>query len=184
MGGDGRSLLVLPYQTTPGYTVHRRSLDGVSDSSLPGRRALSLVWSGSRWHRQQGASRRQEQSNKTDSQWGRSKRGGSHDGDGVVVEDGGYVFRGEFICGVTDEKACLADRTVADDDAPNVGGLVSCHVVDRWVRWWGCVWWWERVRVLDCRNDHGEGCGAVMDVTFASRSDAVKEAEGRVTVLG
>lgn len=44
--------------------------------------------------------------------------GGSHYSDGVVVEDRRDVFGGELVCGVADEKTCLADSTVADDDAP------------------------------------------------------------------
>jgi hypothetical protein len=47
--------------------------------------------------------------------------GSSHDGDGVVVEDGGDIFRGELVRGVADEKTCLADSTVTDDDAPARG---------------------------------------------------------------
>jgi hypothetical protein len=46
------------------------------------------------------------------------RRGSSHNGDGVVVEDGGHIFRRELVRGVADEQTCLADRTVADDDAP------------------------------------------------------------------
>jgi phage terminase large subunit-like protein len=47
-----------------------------------------------------------------------SRAGCSHNSDGVVVEDCGHVFRRELVRGVTDEETCLADRTVADDDAP------------------------------------------------------------------
>jgi hypothetical protein len=49
---------------------------------------------------------------------GTERRGGSHNGDGVVVEDGGDIFRGELVRGVTNEQTCLADGTVTDDDAP------------------------------------------------------------------
>jgi hypothetical protein len=56
----------------------------------------------------------------------RSGEGSSHNGDGVVVEDCGDIFRGELVCGVANEKTCLADRTVADDDAP-ARGLVSYY---------------------------------------------------------
>jgi hypothetical protein len=45
-------------------------------------------------------------------------KGSSHDGHGVVVEDCWDIFRGELVGGITDEKTCLSDRTVADDDAP------------------------------------------------------------------
>jgi hypothetical protein len=48
----------------------------------------------------------------------RAPDGGSHDGDGVVVEHGGHVFRGKLVGGVADQETRLADRTVADDDAP------------------------------------------------------------------
>jgi hypothetical protein len=44
--------------------------------------------------------------------------GGSHYSDGVVVEDRGNIFGGKFVRGVADEKTCLADSTVANDDAP------------------------------------------------------------------
>lgn len=55
--------------------------------------------------------------------WARKKQGeGSHDGHGVVVEDRGDVFRGKLVGGIADEQTCLADRTVADDDAPAEGG--------------------------------------------------------------
>jgi hypothetical protein len=43
--------------------------------------------------------------------------GGSHDCDSIVVEDGGDVFRREFVGCVTDEKAGLADGTVTNDNA-------------------------------------------------------------------
>jgi hypothetical protein len=45
-------------------------------------------------------------------------KGSSHDGHGVVVEDCWDIFRGELVGGITDEKTCLSDGTVADDDAP------------------------------------------------------------------
>lgn len=50
--------------------------------------------------------------------------GGSHNGDSVVVEDRGDIFRRELIRGVTDEETCLADSTVANNDAP-MGRVVS-----------------------------------------------------------
>jgi hypothetical protein len=47
----------------------------------------------------------------------------SHNGDGVVVEDGGDIFRGELVGGITNEQTCLADGTVTDDDAPAGDGV-------------------------------------------------------------
>jgi hypothetical protein len=44
--------------------------------------------------------------------------GHSHDGDGIVVEDGRHIFRRELVGGVADEKTSLANGTVADDNAP------------------------------------------------------------------
>lgn len=41
-----------------------------------------------------------------------------HDGNGIIVEDCGYVFRGEFVGGVGYQQARLANSTVANDDAP------------------------------------------------------------------
>lgn len=41
-----------------------------------------------------------------------------HDSDRIVVEDRRDIFRGELVGGVTDEKTCLADSTVTDNDAP------------------------------------------------------------------
>jgi len=45
----------------------------------------------------------------------------SHHGDGVVVEHSRDIFRWELVGRVADEKAGLADRTVADDNAPEKG---------------------------------------------------------------
>lgn len=42
----------------------------------------------------------------------------SHYRNGIVIEDGGNVFRGELVRRVADEETCLSDGTVADDDAP------------------------------------------------------------------
>jgi hypothetical protein len=47
----------------------------------------------------------------------------SHNSDGVVVEDGGDIFRGELVRGITNEQTCLADGTVTDDDAPAGDGV-------------------------------------------------------------
>jgi hypothetical protein len=41
-----------------------------------------------------------------------------HDGDGIVVEDGRHILRGELVGGVGDEQAGLADSSISDDDAP------------------------------------------------------------------
>jgi len=52
---------------------------------------------------------------------GKEELGGSHYSDGVVVEDRGNIFGGELVRGVADEKTCLADSTVTNDDAPVEG---------------------------------------------------------------
>lgn len=44
-----------------------------------------------------------------------------HDSNGIVIEDGRDVFRGEFVGRVADEETCLADSTVTDDDTPAGG---------------------------------------------------------------
>ena len=44
--------------------------------------------------------------------------GGSHYSDGVVIEDRRDIFGGKLVRGVADKETCLADSTVADDDAP------------------------------------------------------------------
>jgi hypothetical protein len=49
---------------------------------------------------------------------GEDQENHSHYGDGIVVENGRHIFRREFVGGVADEKTCLADGTVADDNAP------------------------------------------------------------------
>jgi hypothetical protein len=78
-------------------------------------------------------------------------KGGSHDSHGVVVEDCGNVFRGKLVRGVADEETCLADRTVADDDAP-VEGIVLVLGALRMPE--GRLW---ELCVLDCRDHHVEG---------------------------
>lgn len=45
--------------------------------------------------------------------------GGSHYGDRIIIEDSGDVFRRELIRRVTDEETCLANGTVANDNASN-----------------------------------------------------------------
>jgi hypothetical protein len=77
------------------------------------------------------------------------KVGGSHHSDGVVVEDGRDVFRRKLVRGVADEETCLADRTVANDDAPKESALVS----ERETCGTGQA---GRAHALDCRDDHGE----------------------------
>ena len=44
--------------------------------------------------------------------------GNIHDGNGIVIEDRGHIFRGEFVCRVTDQKTRLSDGTVTDDHTP------------------------------------------------------------------
>lgn len=41
-----------------------------------------------------------------------------HYRDGIVIEDGRDIFRGEFVGRVADEQARLTDSTVTDDDTP------------------------------------------------------------------
>ena len=48
----------------------------------------------------------------------------SHDGNGIVVEDGRDVFRGKLVGGVTDKEARLADSTVTDDNT-SVGSWLA-----------------------------------------------------------
>jgi len=66
----------------------------------------------------------------------RGAKGGSHYGHGVVVEDCGDIFRGKLVGRIADEKTCLADSTVADDNTPaeKMGLVRGCMV-------WK-VWWW------------------------------------------
>jgi hypothetical protein len=40
-----------------------------------------------------------------------------HDGDGIVVEDGGHVFGWELVRGVADQQARLPHGTVPNDNA-------------------------------------------------------------------
>jgi hypothetical protein len=54
-------------------------------------------------------------------------KGGSHYGDGIVVKDGGNVFRREFVRCVADQEARLAYSTVADDDTPREARLAQAH---------------------------------------------------------
>ena len=62
----------------------------------------------------------------------------SHDCDRIVVKDCRHVFGGEFVGGVTNEEAGLANRTIAHNDA---SALVSS--LDAWR---------SAVNVLDGRN--------------------------------
>ena len=41
-----------------------------------------------------------------------------HNSDSIVVEDSGYVFRRELVCGVADQETSLSHRTVAYHDTP------------------------------------------------------------------
>jgi len=57
-----------------------------------------------------------------------------HDGDCIVVEDGGDVFGGKFVGGVGYEEACLSHCTVAHNDTLDSshnhivnGGRMSCE---------------------------------------------------------
>lgn len=43
---------------------------------------------------------------------------GSHDRDGIVIEDSGDIFRGKFICRVADEEACFSYSTITDHHTP------------------------------------------------------------------
>jgi hypothetical protein len=47
-----------------------------------------------------------------------SRRSNVHDRDGIVIEHRRYIFRGELVGCVTNEKTCLSDSTVTDDNAP------------------------------------------------------------------
>ena len=47
-----------------------------------------------------------------------------HDSYGIIVENCWDVFGGELVCGVADEKACLADGTIADHNAPEWRQLI------------------------------------------------------------
>jgi len=53
----------------------------------------------------------------------------SHDGNGVVVEHGGNIFRGEFVSRVADEEACFANGTVTDDNTSIGVELALLHAV-------------------------------------------------------
>lgn len=45
-----------------------------------------------------------------------------HDGNGIVIEDGRYIFGRELVRCVADEQARLADGTVTDNDTPEGRG--------------------------------------------------------------
>lgn len=49
---------------------------------------------------------------------GGRKKMDSHHRDGVVIENGRDIFRGELVCCVADEETSLSNGTVADDYAP------------------------------------------------------------------
>lgn len=54
--------------------------------------------------------------------------GGSHNSDGVVVEDRWDIFGRELIRGVADEETCFADSTVTNDDAPERKLLTTVYL--------------------------------------------------------
>jgi hypothetical protein len=61
-----------------------------------------------------------------ESQWGYlHPRIDLHDCHGIVVEDGGHIFRGEFVGGVRNQQTGLSNRTVADNNAPTAVSLAS-----------------------------------------------------------
>jgi hypothetical protein len=47
--------------------------------------------------------------------------GDSHNGDGIIVEDCRDIFRGEFVGGIADQKASLANGTVSENNTPVMG---------------------------------------------------------------
>lgn len=50
-----------------------------------------------------------------------------HHGDGVIIEDGGDVFRRKFVRSVADEKAGFAYRTVTHDDTLDRSDRHFCY---------------------------------------------------------
>ena len=46
-----------------------------------------------------------------------------HDSNSVVVEDSGNIFGREFVGGVADEQAGLANSTVTNDNTSGSGGI-------------------------------------------------------------
>lgn len=42
----------------------------------------------------------------------------SHNSNGIVVKDGGHIFRGEFVGRVADQKTGLANSTITDNYTP------------------------------------------------------------------
>ena len=103
-------------------------------------------------------------------------KGGSHDSHGVVVENCGNVFRGKLVRGVADEETCLADRTVADDDAPGEGVVLVLGALQMPE---GRLW---ELCVLDCRDHHGEGRVGLEGAVRGRVSEIAMFAEGLETV--
>jgi len=53
---------------------------------------------------------------------------GSSDIDDVVIEHSGYVCFWELVIGVTDEKTCLSDSTITNNDQFNILFVLSLHI--------------------------------------------------------
>jgi len=53
----------------------------------------------------------------------------SHDCNRIVVKDCRDIFRGEFVGGVTNEEAGLANRTIANNNASVGKNLVSSSIL-------------------------------------------------------
>ena len=62
--------------------------------------------------------------------------GDLHNGHGIVVKDGGDIFRGELVCRVAYEEASLADSTVTDYDASAIeNDMLAVASLD--LEYWG-----------------------------------------------
>jgi hypothetical protein len=51
----------------------------------------------------------------------------SHNGNGIVIEDGWDIFGGEFVGRVTDEETCLAHSTITDNHTSRRVRLALSH---------------------------------------------------------
>jgi len=58
-------------------------------------------------------------------------REGSHYGNRIIVEDRGDVFGRKLVRGITDKEACLANGTVANNDASEYGHSSQLFVQSR-----------------------------------------------------